>query len=175
MLILEGGQTRVNDDDYLVGPPELIAEVALGPESYDLHSKKHDYERYGVSEYLVLVVREKRAIWFVRDENNRFIEMKPAEDGILRSIKLPGLWLDAAAFFRGDMKRVQAVLNEGLQAPEYLTFAAARAPKRSWFFHCLIPSLLAILPPWHSTASFSISTARSWTPTQLMPRHGQSR
>jgi Uma2 family endonuclease len=43
-----GGQTRENEDGYIVGPPELVVEVALSSESYDRHSKLRDYERYGV-------------------------------------------------------------------------------------------------------------------------------
>ena len=33
-----GGQTRAVDD-YMVGPPELVVEIASGTESYDLHAK----------------------------------------------------------------------------------------------------------------------------------------
>src|SRR5205085_2414216 len=83
-LLLVGGQTRENKNGYLEGAPELVAEVASSSESYDLHVKKADYEKYGVREYLVVMLREPRVVWFVR-ENDHFVEMPPDKDGILRS------------------------------------------------------------------------------------------
>src|SRR5437016_5331106 len=62
MLVI-GGQTRENQDGYLEGAPELVAEVASSSESYDLHVKKADYEKYGVREYLVVMLREPRVVW----------------------------------------------------------------------------------------------------------------
>ena len=53
-----GGRSRVNADDYFVGPPELVIEVAHSSEAIDLDAKRRDYERAGVLEYLVLCVRE---------------------------------------------------------------------------------------------------------------------
>jgi Uma2 family endonuclease len=126
MLFLEGGSARENDEGYVVGPPEFIAEVASSSISYDLHSKKADYERYGVREYLVLSVFDQRAVWFVR-EGSAFAEIPADADGIHRSRGLPGLWLDAPALFRGDLKRIQEVLALGLATPEHAAFVASRA------------------------------------------------
>lgn len=123
-LIVVGGTAGVNDDGYLVGPPELAAEIALSSESYDLHSKKADYERYGVGEYLVVVLRLGRAIWFVRD-GARFVEMPPDTDGIYRSRIFKGLWLDPNALLAADTRRLQEVLNQGLTSPEHATFVAS--------------------------------------------------
>ena len=53
-----GGQTRVGDDDYLDGAPELIAEIAASSASYDLHDKLRAYRRNGVREYLVWRVHD---------------------------------------------------------------------------------------------------------------------
>jgi Uma2 family endonuclease len=120
-LLIIGGQTRLGEDGYLYGAPEFAAEVALSTESYDLHSKKRDYERYGVREYLVMMVRLKRAAWFVR-ENDKFVEMPPGPDGIYRSPLMKGLWLDPAAMLRLDTNRVVEVLNQGLASPEHAEF-----------------------------------------------------
>ena len=125
-LYIEGGKARVNDDGYLVGPPELAVEVAHSSVAYDLYEKKADYEKYGVVEYIVLILREQRVVWFVRppaDVTGHFIEMPAAPDGILRSIMFPGLWLDPAALLRGDSMRVIDVLQMGLATPEHAAFA----------------------------------------------------
>ena len=48
-----GGNSRVNDDGYLEGAPELIVEVAASSASYDLNDKLNAYRRNGVQEYIV--------------------------------------------------------------------------------------------------------------------------
>jgi Uma2 family endonuclease len=125
-LVFTGGQTRINEDDYLVGPPELVAEVASSSESIDLHAKKREYERHGVREYVALVVRTSTVRWFIR-QGEAFKEHAADPDGIFRSPFLPGLWLDPAALLRGDTRRMQEVLNQGLATAEHAAFVAARA------------------------------------------------
>ena len=44
-----GGQSR-DEDTYVAGPPELIAEVSASSASYDLHEKLRAYQRNGVRE-----------------------------------------------------------------------------------------------------------------------------
>jgi len=119
-LIITGGQTHVNEMGYVQGAPELAIEVSSSSEAYDLSAKKRDYEKYGAQEYLVLVLREKRAVWFGR-EQNRFIELAE-EVGILRSRLLPGLWLDVNAVFRDDTARLLKVLQLGMATPEHAAF-----------------------------------------------------
>mgnify|MGYP001592479529 CR=1 FL=1 len=112
-----GGQTRVEYDEegdgYIVGSPELVAEVASSSEAYDLHSKKTDYEEAGVKEYLVLTLRQPRVHWFIL-RSGRYEQILPGVDGILRSEVFPGLWLDPAAILQRDSARVLDVLNQGL-------------------------------------------------------------
>ncbi len=45
-----GGQSRIGDDDYLEGTPELIVEIAASRATYDLHDKLHVYRRSGGQE-----------------------------------------------------------------------------------------------------------------------------
>ena len=129
LLRIVGGQTR-EEHDYLTGPPELVVEVASATESYDLHAKLADYDRYGVREYLALIVRTQEAAWFDRVDG-RLVRREVAADGLLRSDVFPGLWLDPAALFRGDMRRVRAVLKRGVATPAYKAFAACVAPDKA--------------------------------------------
>lgn len=121
VLFVEGGQTQIDPDGYLVGPPEFVAEVALTSASIDTHKKKLDYQKSGVGEYLVLLVETSQALWFVRGSEG-FELMPPDSDAVHRSRIFPGLWLDAAALFRCDSKRVAEVLQEGLATPEHAAF-----------------------------------------------------
>jgi Uma2 family endonuclease len=124
LLILpaRGGQTT-EKDEYVVGAPELIVEVASSTESIDLHGKKADYERFGVKEYVVVALRQQRVFWFVLHDE-AFVELAPGQDGMLRSEVFPGLWLDPAALLAGSMSRVREVLAAGLASPEHAAFVA---------------------------------------------------
>jgi Uma2 family endonuclease len=125
LLILpeSGGQTREDAEEFLVGPPELTVEIAWSTESLELHSKKTDYQKAGVCEYVVVALKTKRVFWFVR-RRGKFKELPPGADGVFRSETFPGLWLDPAALLRRDMKRVLAVVRQGLATPEHAAFVA---------------------------------------------------
>lgn len=109
-----GGQTRISDDGYLEGPPELAAEVAASSVSIDLHAKLRVYRRNAVQEYLVWRVQDRAIDWFeLREGDYRPLAADAA--GILRSVRFPGLWLDTAALLRGDLATVLQTLQRGLQ------------------------------------------------------------
>jgi Uma2 family endonuclease len=117
------GQARISEDDYIVGAPELVAEIASSSVSYDLGKKLHVYRRNGVLEYVVWRVQDREVDWFVL-RAGRFEPLAPSADGILRSTVFPGLWLDPAALLRGDLAAVLAILHQGLNSPEHSDFAA---------------------------------------------------
>jgi Uma2 family endonuclease len=51
-----GGRVFVDEDDYLHGPPDLMAEISSSTESIDLHRKKDDYGRAGLAHAAGLLV-----------------------------------------------------------------------------------------------------------------------
>ena len=110
-----GGQTSITDDDYIAGPPELVAEISASTVSIDLGAKKRAYERNGIQEYLVWRVLDEQFDWFVL-ENEQYVDLDADTDGITRSRIFPGLWLDRAALLAGEMKQVLAVGNDGLRS-----------------------------------------------------------
>jgi Uma2 family endonuclease len=118
-----GGQARVDEDGYIAGAPELTAEVAASSVSYDLHDKLAVYRRNGVREYVVWRVLDQAIDWFVLREG-RYEPMPLGEDGVYRSMVLPGLWLDPAALIRGDMAAVMQTVQQGLASPEHADFVA---------------------------------------------------
>lgn len=121
----ERGQTS-EEDEYIVGAPELIVEIASSTESIDLHGKRRDYEQAGVREYVVVLVRQARVLWFV-SRNGQFEELPLSDDGIYRSEVFPGLWLDPAALLRLDGPRLREMLQQGLASPEHAAFIARLA------------------------------------------------
>lgn len=117
----EGGQSRISDDDYIEGAPELIAEIAASSASYDLHDKKDVYCRCGVKEYLVWVVPEQIFHWF-RLDHQIYVCQPPDQQGIIQSSTFPGLWLNIPALLSGEMLQVLETLQAGLNSPEHQRF-----------------------------------------------------
>lgn len=116
-----GGRTYLSDD-YLTGAPEFVMEIAASSEAIDLHRKRDNYERAGVDEYVVLLPRSRQVRWLVL-RGGRYELLPPGPDGIYRSQRFPGLWLDAEALFRGHRRRLWAVLDDGLASAEHQTWA----------------------------------------------------
>lgn len=123
-----GGQTRLTPEEYLQGAPELAVEISNTTATIDLNAKMRDYERYGVREYLVVIMREREVRWFAR-RKDRFAPMKPDADGVLRSKVFPGLWLDTAGVFDRGARRLLVTLRKGLASPEHTKFVAKLSKK----------------------------------------------
>ncbi len=116
-----GGKSKVSDDDYLEGPPELVVEIAASSAAYDLNQKKRSYARSGVPEYLAIQMYEERIDWFVLREGI-YDTLAPGGDGILRSEVFPGLWLDPESFWSNDSAKMLSTLQKGLASPEHAAF-----------------------------------------------------
>lgn len=118
-----GGQSRINQDDYLEGAPELIVEIAASSASYDLHEKLKIYRRNQVQEYLVWRVYDRQFDWF-RLKEGEYILLEPNTDEIICSQVFPGLWLAKSALLAGNLAKVLSVLQQGLSTPEHRNFVA---------------------------------------------------
>ncbi len=71
---------------------------------------------------------EQRVDWFVLREGV-YETLTPDTDGVLRSEVFPGLWLQAAALWSGDLAAMRAVSQERLASPEHAALRARlRAP-----------------------------------------------
>lgn len=116
-----GGQTRISEDDYIEGPPELVVEIAASSVAIDLHGKKQAYRRNGVREYIVWQVLDEKLSWFSLQEGE-YLELLPNEKGILQSRVFPGLWLAVNELLTGNMQVVLNVLQTGLQSVEHADF-----------------------------------------------------
>jgi Uma2 family endonuclease len=116
-----GGQSRLSDDDYIEGAPELVVEIAASTVAIDLHAKKQAYRRNGVKEYIVWQVLDRKISWFYL-EKGEYLDLPADTDGIIRSRVFPGLWLAVAPVLAGNMQPVLAVLQEGVQSPEHAAF-----------------------------------------------------
>jgi Uma2 family endonuclease len=117
-----GGQSRVDEDDYLTGAPELMVEVASSSAAYDLHEKLRVYRRNGVQEYLVLLAYEQETRWYQLVEGE-YLLLPPNENGIIHSQIFPGLHFHSDLFWADDLSSLLSVLQAGLGSPEHQAFA----------------------------------------------------
>lgn len=123
-----GGQARISEDDYIEGPPELVAEVAASSAANDLYDKKKAYRRNGVKEYIVWQILENKLDWFSL-QNGEYMSLEPSADGVIKSQVFPGLWLDVQALCAGKMTQVLTVLQQGLNSEEHKNFVQQLAQK----------------------------------------------
>jgi Uma2 family endonuclease len=116
-----GGQTRIAEDDYLEGAPELLAEIAASSVAIDLGDKKRAYRRNGVQEYIVWRVYDRAIDWFSLQDGD-YVSLPVDDQGIVKSQKFPGLWLAVNAMLSGEMLAVLATLQLGLSSAAYQAF-----------------------------------------------------
>ena len=121
LRIENGGKSRITEDDYVEGAPELIVEIAASTASYDLHEKLKVYRRNQVQEYLVWRVYDNAFDWFKLEEG-KYIQLEGDTKGIIRSQIFPGLWLDKSALLEGNFPQVLEVLQQGLSTVEHQGF-----------------------------------------------------
>jgi Uma2 family endonuclease len=121
-----GGQTKINDDEYLVGAPELVCEIAHSTVALDLHAKKRDYRLAGVQEYLAVCIKEQELRWFHFGRR----AIRPDAAGVWRSRVFPGLWIDSPALLSCNSPRLEEVARQGLASPEHAAFSVRLAAAR---------------------------------------------
>jgi hypothetical protein len=124
-----GGQSRVDDSDYLAGAPELVAEISASSASIDLRDKLNAYRRNGVKEYLTWRTLENQFDWRILMEGE-YRSLEPDVKGVFRSKVFAGLWLSVAALLKRDASAVLACLTNGLRSHEHKVFVTELAARR---------------------------------------------
>jgi Uma2 family endonuclease len=113
-----GGRSGQTVDEYVQGPPELLAEIAHSS-AIDMHQKRNDYVNAGIIEFMVLCIEEQELHWFDFATNSIIL---PNRQGIYRSRVFPGLWIDGPALLARDSSRIMEVVQEGLAHREHAAF-----------------------------------------------------
>jgi Uma2 family endonuclease len=124
-----GGRSSTSDDDYIVGPPELIIEIADAPGSIEFGAKRDDYVRHGVLEYVAVSVIDRHLYWFDLAERR---ELSTGQTGVIHIQSFPGLWIDFEALRESNGNRLMGSIQEGINSNEHTEFvsrlAAAKKP-----------------------------------------------
>ena len=74
-------------------------------------------------EYLVWRVLDNVLDWFVLT-GGKLVLRAADTSGIVRSEAFPGLWINVPALLALDAQRLWETLDQGLETPEYKSFAA---------------------------------------------------
>lgn len=124
-----GGGSR-EEDGYLGGVSEFVAEICLSSAAYDLHVKYDLYQAAQIPEYLAVLCYEREIRWH-RLVDGKYQLQPPEADGIWRSSVFPGLWLDGKALLARDMPKVLKRLQEGIGSRAHQEFVDRLAIKAS--------------------------------------------
>lgn len=124
------GQTWTDENDYVIGAPELVAEIASSSASYDLHDKKKVYRRNGAKEYIVWRVKDQQLDWFALQEGE-FVKLAADAEGIIESTVFPGLRLAVNSLLSGNMNAVLAEVQKGIATPEHQNFVESLKQKNA--------------------------------------------
>lgn len=108
---IEPGGPRINSDDYIEGPPQLVFEAAASSASYDLGAKLELYRRSGVREYVAWRVLDEAIDWF-RLRGQAYERVEPDGRGVVESAVFPGLRLNVPKMLAGDLAGVLAELEQ---------------------------------------------------------------
>ncbi len=114
-----GGLSKISESDFVVGAPELVAELAYSSKAIDLNLKKRRYVLAGVPEYIVFCLRPLQLYWYNLKTGE---QIRKDGDGILRSQIYPGLWIHVDAVLQGEQKKALLSLREGIASTEHKVF-----------------------------------------------------
>ena len=123
LRVVAGGRSRNDEDDYIDGAPELVAEIAASSVRYDLHAKRDAYARNGVLEYIVWRTLDGEIDWFALADGE-FRPVPADQNGVIHSRVFPGLALATAALVKGDFATVKAALTDAMATKAHPAFVA---------------------------------------------------
>lgn len=89
------GEAWIDDDGYLRGVPEFVAEVSGSSFAIDMNRKRELYRRAGVREYLVWQTEDDMVHWW-RLQDGDWAAIEPNAEGTLHSTVFEGLSLKPA-------------------------------------------------------------------------------
>jgi Uma2 family endonuclease len=103
ILFIAQERLDIVEEKGVFGTPDLVIEIlSASTVSYDRGSKFRAYERAGVRELWLIDPYGPAGTEFYQLQATRFVPVMPDGDGILRSVVVPGFWIDVAWLWPGE-------------------------------------------------------------------------
>ena len=96
------------------GPPNFVFDVFGSDELEQYESRKTSFERFGVTEYVVLIADEHQTCNWNRLDGKKFVAVDPDENGIIKSMALPGLWFSTNHAEKKDCWTLVDLVERGI-------------------------------------------------------------
>ena len=113
------------DYDCFRGPPNFVLDVFPASELRDYVVRRAAFERAGVGEYVALRNSQPLTWTWNRRVDNRFTEVETAEDELLMSSALPGLWMPTSALRNRDWWTILGAIARGVSRVDHHQFMDA--------------------------------------------------
>jgi len=103
ILFVARERLQIIEPQGVFGAPDLVIEIlSASTAPYDRGPKFRAYERAGVRELWLIDPYGPAGTEFYQLEGTRFVPVMPDQDGILRSVAVPGFWIDVAWLWPGE-------------------------------------------------------------------------
>ncbi|MFQ5650629.1 MAG: Uma2 family endonuclease [bacterium] len=101
ILFISNDNSQIARENNIDGAPDLVIEV-LSPatSTYDLISKKENYQKYGVEEYWIVDPKQEWIEVYCNDHGEFKLESRLEKEGTVKSRLLKGFQVDMVHVFR---------------------------------------------------------------------------
>ena len=108
-----GPLKQCQPDDVFKGPPNFVLDV-FGDELLDYEHRRECYERAQVIEYVAVRLMEPLEWIWNRLIDGKFSEIKTADNELIMSTALPGLWIPSYALKHQNWWAIMAAIARGV-------------------------------------------------------------
>ena len=114
VMVNHGRFKQCDADDVFKGPPNFVLDVFPGDDLLDYEYRRACFERNRVIEYVAVQDTEPVKWIWNRLIDGKFSAIEAADDELIRSTALPGLWIPSYALKHRDWWAIMAAIARGV-------------------------------------------------------------
>jgi hypothetical protein len=122
MVMINSGKlkqcTPNYEKGYFEGPPNFIMDIPDDIHSDEIERRRKLFAVAGVKEYVIIDEAITNIEWN-RLDGNRYVQIYPDENGLIKSSSLPGLWIPIDKLRTRDIFAVMASIDHGTTRNEH--------------------------------------------------------
>lgn len=109
-----GALKQCEPDDGFKGPPNFVLDVFPGGDLLDYEQRRDSFERHGVIEYVALSDTDPVEWTWNRLVDGKFSAIETADDELIMSAALPGLWIPSRALKHRNWWAIMGTIERGV-------------------------------------------------------------